>query len=63
MTDHTDHQPTRVTIILDIDQASPDLLLIWAANRADKLIDELWHHGLNADIHSININGENHHAR
>jgi len=63
MTDHTNHEPTRVTITLDIDEANPDLLLIWAGNRAVKLIDELWHHGLNADTHSININGENHHAR
>lgn len=54
----THHEPTRLTIILDIDEANPDLILIRAGHRAVKLIDELWHHGLNANIHSININGK-----
>jgi hypothetical protein len=55
-------EATRVAIILDIDDTNPDLLFIWAGIRAVKLIDELWRHGITADVVSIDIDGNSHYS-
>lgn len=55
-------EATRVAITLDVDDANPDLVFIWAGIRAVKLIEELWRHGIRADLISIDINGDCHYA-
>lgn len=57
MANHTP-EPIRVAIVLDIADHNHDLLLIWAATRAAKLIQDLWRHGIRAEIVSIDINGD-----
>ena len=57
---HNPPNPTRLTIVLDVNDPNPDLLLIWTAARTVKLIDELWRNGINADIVSIDIDGNRH---
>lgn len=53
-------EPIRVTLALDVDDPNPDLLFIWAGAHAVKLVDELWRNGINADIVSIDIDGNCH---
>lgn len=54
------NEPTRVTIILDVDDPNPDLLFIWAGLRAVKLVHELWNNGISADVVSLDIDGNCH---
>ncbi|MEW6477762.1 MAG: hypothetical protein AB1679_36415 [Actinomycetota bacterium] len=55
--------PTRLTIVLDVDDPNPDLLFIWAGLRAAKLVDELWNNGIHADVVSLDIDGNCHYSR
>jgi hypothetical protein len=57
---HNQPNPTRLTIVLDVNDPNPDLLLIWTAAHTAKLIDELWRNGINANIVSIDIDGNCH---
>jgi hypothetical protein len=60
--DHHAPDTTRVAIVLDIDDNNPDLLFVWAGIRAVKLVQELSSHGLNADVVSIDIDGDTHNS-
>ena len=52
---HHPPKPTRLTIVLHIDEPDPLLLLLWTAARATQLTDELWNNGINANIANITI--------
>lgn len=54
--------PTRLTIVLDIDDPNPDLLFIWAGLRAAKLVQELWNNGIYADVVSLDIDGNRYYS-
>ncbi len=55
-----DNDRVRVGIVLDVDGANADLLLIWAARCARGLADRLWVHGVLADVVCIDIDGRRH---
>ena len=59
MPPHLD-QTVRVAIVLDVADPNPDLLFIWAGIRAARLVAELWGKGIDADIVSVEIDGECH---
>lgn len=48
----------RVAITLDVNDHNPDLLFIWAGVHAVKLVQELWGHGVVAELVSIDIDGD-----
>lgn len=54
------NEPTRVTIILDVDDPNPDLLFIWAGLLALTLVDELCSNGINADVAALDVDGNCH---
>jgi hypothetical protein len=60
--DHHPHEAIRVAIVLEIDDPNPDLLFIWAGIRAVELIEELWRHGICADIVSVDVDGDCHYS-
>jgi hypothetical protein len=54
------HDPdtTRVTLVLDIND-NPEILFLWIAARAARLIDELAaNHNIRANLVSIDIDGQ-----
>ena len=55
-----DPQPTRVEIVIETDDPNPDLLFIWAAARAVKMIEHLRSTGVSAEIVRIEIDGHRH---
>lgn len=54
--------PTRLTIILAVDDPNRDLLFIWASRRAVKLVEELWNNGISADVVSLDVDGNCHYS-
>lgn len=54
--------PTRLTIILNVDDPNPDLLFIWAGLHAAKLVQELSNNGIHADVVSIDVDGNCHYS-
>jgi hypothetical protein len=54
--------PTRLTIILDVDDPNPDLLFIWAGLRALKFVEELSNNGIAADVVSLDVDGDCHYS-
>jgi hypothetical protein len=60
---NTHHIDTvRVEIVLDVDDPNPDILFIWTAARAIKLVEQLRHDGLRADLISIDVDGVHHYS-
>ena len=57
-----DPQPTRVEIVIETDDPNPDLLFIFVAARAIKLIEHLRSTGVSAEIVKIEIDGHRHYA-
>jgi len=57
-----DSQPTRVEIVIETDDPNPDLLFIWAAARAIKMIEHLRSSGVSAEIVKIEIDGHRHYV-
>ena len=55
--------PTRLTIVLDVDDPNPDLLFIWAGLRAAKLVQELWNNGIYAGVVSLDVDGNCYYSR
>lgn len=56
------NEPTRVTIILDVDDPNPDLIFIWAGLRSVRLVEELWNNGISADVVSLDVDGHCHYS-
>jgi hypothetical protein len=52
--------PIRVAIVLDIDDANPDLLYIWISARAARLVEELQQKGINTDLVRVDMDGYPH---
>jgi hypothetical protein len=55
-------QPTRIEIVIETDGPNSDLLFIWAAARAIKMIEYLRSSGLSAEIVKIEIDGHRHYT-
>ena len=53
----TKDHPTRVTIVLDTDDASPELVYLWAASRTIALVTALRAEGVCVYIVSIDVEG------
>jgi len=49
--------PTRAEIVIDAHDANPELLLIWLAARAVKLVEELRRSGIESEVVSLEIDG------
>jgi hypothetical protein len=57
---NTHHIETvRVEIVLDVDP-NPDILFIWTAARAIKLVEQLRRDGLRAELISVDVDGVHH---
>jgi len=52
-----DPQLTRVEIVIKTDDPNPDLLFVWVAARAIKMIEHLRSSGVSAEIVKIEIDG------
>jgi hypothetical protein len=52
--------PIRIAIVLDVDDANPDLLFIWITARAVRLVEELRRKGINTDLVRIDMDGYPH---
>ena len=57
-----DPQPTRVEIVIETDDPNPDLLFIFVAARAIKLIEHLRSSGVSAEIVKNEIDGHRHYV-
>jgi hypothetical protein len=57
-----DPQTTRVEIVIDTDGPNPDLLFIFVAARAIKMIEQLRSTGVSAEIVKIEIDGHRHYT-
>ncbi len=57
-----DPQPTRVEIVIETDDPNSDLLFIWVAARAVKMIEHLRSTGVSAEIVKIEIDGHRHYV-
>ena len=55
-------EPTRVEIVIDTDDANHDLLFIWVADRAVKLVKQLNSTGISAELVSIDVDGQHHYV-
>jgi len=52
--------PIRIAVVLDVDDANPDLLFIWIGVRAARLVKQLRREGINADLVSVDMDGYPH---
>ncbi len=57
-----DPQSTRVEIVIETDDPNSDLLFIWVAARAVKMIEHLRSTGVSAEIVKIEIDGHRHYV-
>jgi hypothetical protein len=57
-----DPQSTRVEIVIETNDPNPDLLFIWVAARAVKMIEHLRSTGVSAEIVKIEIDGHRHYV-
>ena len=57
-----DPQPTRIEIVIETDDPNPDLLFIFVAARAIKMIEHLRSTGVSAEIVKIEIDGRRHYV-
>jgi hypothetical protein len=55
-------EPTRIEIVIDTDDPNSDLLLIFVAARAIKMIEQLRSTGVSAEIVKIEIDGHRHYT-
>ena len=55
-------EPTRVEIVIDTDDPNPDLLFIWVAARAVKMVEELRSKGVAAELVTIDVDGRRHYS-
>lgn len=49
--------PVRLGIVLDVEDANADLVLMWAGRWAARLVEELQSHGVLADVVGIDVDG------
>ena len=57
-----DPQSTRVEIVIETNDPNSDLLFIWVAARAVKMIEHLRSTGVSAEIVKIEIDGHRHYV-
>jgi hypothetical protein len=55
-------EPTRIEIVIETDDPNSDLLLIFVAARAVKMIEHLRSSGVSAEIVKIEIDGHRHYV-
>jgi hypothetical protein len=52
--------PIRVAIVLDIDDANPDLVFTWINARTARLVEELRRKGIDTDLVRVDMDGYPH---